>query len=55
MKQYNTPEMELIKFQVNDVLAASEGGSGGGGFNPDAQEGNGWNAGPDQFTGYDLG
>lgn len=55
MKQYNTPEMELIKFQVNDVLAASESGPGGGGFNPDAQEGNGWNAGPDQFTGYDLG
>ena len=50
MKEYITPDMELIKFQAKDVLAAS-----GGGFNPDAQEGNGWNAGPDPFTGFDLG
>ena len=38
--QYMIPEMEYVKFQVKDVLAAS-----GGGFNPDAEEGNGWNAG----------
>ena len=50
MKEYITPDMELIRFHVNDVLAAS-----GGGFNPDAEEGNGWNAGPDPFTGFDLG
>ena len=48
--QYMTPEMEYVKFQVKDVLAAS-----GGSFNPDAEEGNGWNAGPDQSTGFDLG
>ena len=49
MKEYITPDMELIRFHVNDVLATF-----GGGFNPDAEEGNGWNAGPDQFTGYDF-
>ena len=50
MKEYITPDMKLIRFHVNDVLATS-----GDGFNPDAEEGNGWNAGPDQFTGFDLG
>ena len=49
MKNYVTPEVEPVKFQAEDVLAAS-----GGSFNPDAEEGNGWNAGPDQFTGFDI-
>lgn len=48
MKQYNTPEVELINFQATDVLAGS------GSFNPHAEEGNGWNAGPDQSTGFNL-
>ena len=39
MKQYFSPEMELVKFQVEDVLASSAV------FNPDSTEGNDWNAG----------
>ena len=39
--QYMTPEMEYVKFQVKDVLAASETP----GFNPDAEQGGGWDGG----------
>ena len=48
--QYMTPEMEYVKFQVKDVLAASETQ----GFNPDAEQGGGWNAGQGS-EGFEIG
>ena len=51
MKKYLTPEVELVKFRVKDVLTASEKQ----GYNPDAQDGAYWNAGPDKSTGYEIG
>ncbi len=50
MKKYLTPEAELVKFQIQDVLAASETQ----GYNPEAEEGGQWNAGQGS-EGFDLG
>ena len=49
MKKYLTPEVELVKFQIKDVLAASEAQ---GGYDPEAQESvnNAWNV----YSGIDI-
>ncbi|MBQ6380703.1 MAG: hypothetical protein IJJ41_03755 [Clostridia bacterium] len=39
MKKYIAPEMELVKFQVEDILATS------GTVNIPAEQGGAWNAG----------
>ena len=45
---YSTPEIELVKFNAADVLAASGTGGGGIEYNPDAiEDGLHWNAGRD--------
>ena len=40
---YTQPELELVKFGVDDVLATSEAAQG---YNPDAEQGGGWVVGP---------
>ena len=37
---YTQPELELVKFGVDDVLATSEAAQG---YNPNAEQGGGWN------------
>lgn len=48
MKKYLTPEVELVKFQIKDVLAASAAQ----GYDPEAQESlnNAWNV----YPGIDI-
>lgn len=51
---YSTPEIELVKFNAADVLAASGTGGGGIEYNPDAiEDGLHWNAGRAN-DGFDL-